>query len=283
MTATSILEAIRSFGQSLRPQDLLDVALVSFILYRLFILIRGTRAVQLLRGMLLLLVAFLVSNALQLHTITWLMQNAATMLIVAIPIVFQPELRRALALIGQGDLFKPELFDPGKGIGDPQRFLDEMVAAIKYLSSRKIGALIIIERQTGLNEYSETGTFINGVLSAELLISLFHPTSPLHDGACIIRGDRIIAAGAMLPLSESIRRSSRRPVGTRHRAALGLTETTDALAIVVSEEAGTVSLAREGQLHRSLSEDDMRKHLEADFPTTRTQPLNLGFALFGRK
>jgi diadenylate cyclase len=282
----TLIDAGKAFALSLRWQDLVDVALVTFILYRLFLLIKGTRAVQLLRGMLLLLVAYLVANALQLHTITWLVQSTATMIIVAIPVVFQPELRRALSLIGQGELFKGELFVPGKGVTDPQRMVDELVAATKFLSSRKIGALVILERQTGLNEFIETGTLINGMLSAELLTSLFHTSSPLHDGAIIVRGDRIVAAGALLPLSESLRRGHRRPIGTRHRAALGLTETTDALAIVVSEETGAVSIAREGQLFRFLSEDELRTQLESVFNPprpARPQTNNLGLAIFGRK
>ncbi len=282
----SVFEALKAFAMALRWQDLADVALVTFILYRLFLLIKGTRAVQLLRGMLLLLVAYLVANALQLHTITWLVQSMATMIIVAIPVVFQPELRRALSLLGQGELFKGELFVPAKGQAAPGHLVDELVAATKFLSSRKIGALIILERQTGLNEFIETGTLINGVVSAELLTSLFHTSSPLHDGAIIVRGDRIVAAGALLPLSESIRRGQRRPIGTRHRAALGLTETTDALAIVVSEETGAVSIAKEGQLFRFLSEDELRSQLEAVFQMQRNlrpQTNQLGLALFGRK
>lgn len=286
MTLPSILEAVKAFALALRWQDLLDVALVTFILYRLFLLIKGTRAVQLLRGMLLLLVAYLLANAFQLHTITWLVQSAATMIIVAIPVVFQPELRRALSLIGQGELFKAELLGPTKGPADPQRLVDEIVAAVKFLSSRKIGALVILERQTGLNEFIETGTIINGVVSAELITSLFHTSSPLHDGAIIVRGDRIVAAGALLPLSESLRRGARRPIGTRHRAALGLTETTDAFAVVVSEETGAVSIAKEGQLYRFLSEEELRTQLEGMYllqRNPRPQTNQLGLAIFGRK
>ncbi|MBI6545317.1 MAG: TIGR00159 family protein [Cyanobacteria bacterium NC_groundwater_1444_Ag_S-0.65um_54_12] len=279
-----IFGTLKHFVSSLRWQDALDIALVSFILYRLFLLIRGTRAVQLLRGLLLLLLAYLIANALQLHTITWLVQSTATMIIVAIPIVFQPELRRALALLGQGELFRSESFVAGKGVADPTHLIDELVAAVKYLSSRRTGALIIIERQTGLNEFIETGTPIHGLVSAELLTSLFQTASPLHDGALIIRGDRIAAAGTLLPLSETIRRSARRPIGTRHRAALGLTETTDAVAIVVSEETGAISVAQEGKLQRFMGEEDLRTRLEMLFlvPRPATQ-LNLGLAFFQRK
>lgn len=283
MTPDTIFLAIRQFALAMRWQDLLDIGLVSFILYRLFLLIKGTRAVQLLRGLLLLLVSYLVAAFFQLHTITWLVQSAATMIIVAIPIVFQPELRRALSLLGQGELFKGELFVSSKAVGDPTRLIDELVSSVKFLSSRKIGALIILERQTGLNEFIETGTLINGLVSAELITSLFHTSSPLHDGAVIVRGDRVAAAGTLLPLSETIKRSTRRHIGTRHRAALGLTETTDAFAIVVSEETGAVSIAREGQLQRFLTEDDLHTQLEMLFQVARPAPPGLGLALFQRK
>ncbi|MBU6428059.1 MAG: diadenylate cyclase CdaA [Cyanobacteria bacterium REEB65] len=282
MNGPDILDAVRQYLATLRWQDALDIALVSLVLYRLFLLIRGTRAVQLLRGLLLLLVAYLVASALQLKTITWLVKSMATMIIVAIPVVFQPELRRALSLLGQGELFGGELWVSGK-VGDPRRVVDELVGACRQLSSRKTGALIILERHTGLQEFIETGTLINGMVSAELLTSLFNTASPLHDGAIIIRGDRIVAAGTVLPLSESIRRSARRPIGTRHRAALGLTETTDAFAIVVSEETGALSVAREGQLQRFLTDEELRAQLEALYQMQRPQPASLSLALFGRR
>jgi len=277
------LEVLRQFVENLRWQDLLDILLVSFILYRLFLLIKGTRAVQLLRGMLMLLVAYLVSRALGLNTITWLVQSAATMILVAIPVVFQPELRRALSLLGQGELFRGELFN-GKA-HDPAKVIDEIILAARQLSSRKIGALIILERQTGLQEFIETGTPLMALVSSDLLTSIFNTQSPLHDGAIIIRGDRIAAAGALLPLSESFRRTQKRPIGTRHRAALGLTETTDAIAVVVSEETGIISVAHMGQLQRHLTEDDLRVVLSGmvQAPKSGTMNLNLNNLFMFRK
>ena len=269
---------LQQFASNLRWQDLLDITLVSIVLYRLFLLIKGTRAVQLLRGVLLLLVAYLVSRWLQLNTITWLVQSAATMIIVAIPVVFQPELRRALALLGQGELFRSEFF--GKNGADMARVIDELVMAVRMLSSRKIGALIILERQTGLNEFSETGTPIQGLVTADLLTTLFFPNSPLHDGAVIIRGDRIVAAGALLPLSENFRRTQKRTIGTRHRAALGLSETTDAVAIVVSEETGVISVAQMGQLQRHLTEDDLRAILAGLYQAPRQGTMSLSIPIF---
>lgn len=272
------LGVLSQFATNLRWQDLLDIMLVSVVLYRLFLLIKGTRAVQLLRGVLLLLVAYLLSRIFQLNTITWLVQSAATMIIVAIPVVFQPELRRALSLLGQGELFKGDLF--GKNAPEAGRLIDELVMAVRTLSSRKIGALIIVERQTGLNEFVETGTPIQAVVTAELLTSIFFPNSPLHDGAVILRGDRIVAAGAVLPLSEASRRSQKRPIGTRHRAALGLSETTDALAVVVSEETGVISVAQLGQLQRHLTEDDLRTLLATLYQPARAATMNLNLPLF---
>ncbi|MBM3258195.1 MAG: TIGR00159 family protein [Candidatus Sericytochromatia bacterium] len=284
MSTSAILDALVRLLSVLRWQDLLDITIVSLVFYRLFLLIRGTRAVQLLRGLLLLLTAYLVANALQLHTITWLVQSTATMLIVAVPLVFQPELRRALAMLGQGEIFRPERFAAARPDEEVQHLIGELVATARVLTSRKVGALIILERQTGLKEFAETGTAIGAKVSAELLTSLFLPGSPLHDGAVLLRGDRIVAAGALLPLSETIRRSARRPIGTRHRAALGLTETTDALAIVVSEETGALSIAEQGQLHRFLTEDELRGRLEAALMLSRPPvPSPLGRLLLSRR
>ena len=276
------------FLAGLRWQDLLDILLVSFILYRFFLLIKGTRAVQLLRGMLLLLLAYLVSHALGLNTITWLVQSTATMIIVAIPVVFQPELRRALAHIGQGELFRGELFPRKTSVSHP-RAIDEVVTSVKYLARQKIGALIILERSTGLNEFIETGTTLDAVVTAELLSTIFFPNSPLHDGAVIVQNDRIAAAGAVLPLSEGLRQQhaagggAKSQYGTRHRAAIGLTETTDALAIVVSEETGTVSVASGGQLRRHVTDETLREILVKDFGQQRkqasTQPLTTLFVM----
>ncbi|MEB3196560.1 MAG: diadenylate cyclase CdaA [Candidatus Sericytochromatia bacterium] len=275
------------FLTGIRWQDLLDILLVSFVLYRFFLLIKGTRAVQLLRGMLLLLLAYLVSHALELNTITWLVQSMATMIIVAIPVVFQPELRRALAHIGQGEIFRGgDLFQ--RRSASAPKVLDEIQGAVRYLSRQKIGALIILERTTGLTEFIETGTPLDAMVTTDLLSTIFVPNTPLHDGAVIIQGDRIAAAGAVLPLSEGLRRSGpagKRQVGTRHRAAIGLTETSDAIAIVVSEETGTVSVATGGQLKRHLTEEALKDLLTSAFALTRrpnhTQPLTTLF--FARK
>jgi diadenylate cyclase len=194
-------------------------------------------------------------------------------------VVFQPELRRALAQIGQGDLFGGERLFTKKSLNPPS-LIEQIAQSCKYLSRAKIGALIILERNTGLNEFIETATRIDAVVSAELLSAIFFPNSPLHDGAVIIQNERIAAAGAVLPLSEGTRHGVRSRFGTRHRAAIGLTETTDAVAIVVSEETGTISVADGGQLRRHIAEEQLREVLEQVFTQPRkqhTQPLPMIF------
>lgn len=265
------LSEIPTMLPALRWQDGLDIILVTYLLYRFFLLIKGTRAVQLLRGMLLLLLAYLVSQAFQLNTITWLVQSMATMIIVAIPVVFQPEIRRALAHIGQGDIFRGDLFARNKQLAQQPRAIEEVLACVRGLSRQKIGALIVLERQTGLNEFIEAGLALDAAVSAELLSTIFFPNTPLHDGAVIIQGERIAAAGAVLPLSEGSRSGgSKAQYGTRHRAALGLSETTDAIAIVVSEETGSISVATGGQMRRNIPEEALRELLVASYAARRS-------------
>jgi diadenylate cyclase len=235
----------------------IDVALVAFVLYRLLLLIRGTRAVSLVRGVLLLVVATPVSGWLRLYTVHWLLEQFQLWLIFALLVVFQPELRRILEQLGRGRL----LASPASSLGEQELMdlIDQVVRAVDTLSRGKTGAIIVIERETGLKEIIETGKWIDGLVSAELLVNLFLPATPLHDGAAIIRGDRVVAAGCFLPLSDADNVS--RDLGTRHRAALGITEQSDALAVVVSEETGHVSLAYEGKLIRHPDLSSFRETL----------------------
>lgn len=237
--------------------SIMDILIVAFVLYRLMLLIRGTRAVQLIKGLVVLLVATAVSSLLNLNTVHWLLKQTMTALVVALPIVFQPELRRALEKLGGGDFFARPLTQMAEG--DLSALIDEVVRAVQNMSATRTGALIVLERGTGLEEFVDTGIKVEGLVSAELLVNIFIPKSPLHDGAAIIRGDRLQAAACVLPLSES--RELARELGTRHRAAVGLTEQSDALAVVVSEETGTVSLAVEGNLYRRLNEPGLRELL----------------------
>ncbi len=237
--------------------SIIDIAIVAFVLYRLMVLIKGTRAVQLLKGLAVLLVATALSSLFKLYTLHWLLRQALTALVVALPIVFQPELRRALEKIGAGRL----LARPFASMGEAERDmnLDELVRAVYMLSRDRIGALIVLERVTGLEEYIDSGVKIGGLISSELLVNIFIPKTPLHDGAVIIRGDRIMAAACVLPLTEE--RALSKELGTRHRAGLGITEVSDALAIIVSEETGKVSLSVEGVLARGLDENTLADRL----------------------
>lgn len=230
--------------------NIIDILAVAFVLYRLLLLIRGTRAVQLLKGVIVILVAKGLSSALHLEALSWLLNNIITIGLIAIPILFQPELRRALEQVGRGGFFS--LSFHAANTADLEDMIAEVVKATQVLGKTRIGALITIERATGLTEYIETGTLIEGIVSSELLINTFIPNTPLHDGAVVLRGKRMISAGCFLPLSEN--RDLDKTLGTRHRAAIGLTEQSDAVAVVVSEETGKVSLAVDGVLTRDLSE-----------------------------
>ena len=241
----------------LSPISIIDILIVAVVLYKLMLLIKGTRAVQLIKGIMILVVATTITSWLNLKTINWLLHQVMTMLIVALPIVFQPELRRALERLGRGKFFITSLISLKEE--DKSRIINEIIRAVQVLSKNNLGALIIIERSTGLEEYINTGVKIEGVVSSELLINIFIPKTPLHDGACIIRGDRIAAAACFLPLSDS---EVMQELGSRHRAGVGITEYSDALSIVVSEETGAISLACEGELYKSLDEVGLRSHLK---------------------
>lgn len=233
-------------------KDILDVLIVSFIIYKLLVLIRGTRAVQLLKGIFVLAVAWAFSSWFELYTLQWLLNQIFNFGLIALVIIFQPEMRRALEQIGRGKLFSgrtsTQQDDAGRIIGD-------LIKAVNYMSRRKIGALIVFERSTGLNEYIESGIAMHSSISSELLINIFIPNTPLHDGAVIVRGDKIAAAACYLPLSENPFIS--KELGTRHRAGIGISEVGDAISIIVSEETGQVSLAMNGQVVRDIKEESL--------------------------
>lgn len=238
--------------------SVVDVAIVSYGVYRLFLLIRGTRAVQLIKGIVLLLLAVPVSNWLRLSATHFVLKDIQTMLIVAIPIVFQPELRRALEQLGQGRFFAETLLNNHEEV-DVHHMIDELARAADRLSRSRTGALLVIERQTGLADFAATGTPIDAVVSSALLENIFVPNTPLHDGAAIIRGDRVVAAAAFLPLTDSAQPGSE--LGSRHRAAIGISEQSDAIAVAVSEETGWISIAVEGRLYRRLEDRALKEML----------------------
>jgi len=236
--------------------NILDIAIVAYGIYRILLLIRGTRAVQLINGLIVLLLATGLSDLLNLVTVNWVLQNTWLALIVALPIVFQPELRRALEQLGRGHLFLRGIFTLGRE--DVSQLVDEVVRAAEIMSRNKLGAIIVLERQTGLNDIIETGLAVDAAVTAELLVTIFNPRAPLHDGAVIIRGKRIAAAGCFLPLTDA---EVSRELGSRHRAALGITEQSDCLAVVVSEETGGLSLANGGKLVRRIDSRTLREML----------------------
>src|SRR5882672_2377638 len=231
----------------------IDILLIAFVFYRLLIMIRGTHATQVVMGLAVLMVATLVvRNVLHLQAATWLLENFWAGAVVILAVVFQPELRAALAQLGSHPL--------GRILMPAQlSFVDEIIGAVREATQRQMGLLLVLEQEVGLRNYAETGTVINGEVSKELLMAIFHYRSPLHDGAAIIQNDRLVAVGCLLPLSNDP--SLAKILGTRHRAAVGLSEFTDAWVIVVSEETGVLSLARNGHLERELTIDDLRQRL----------------------
>ena len=226
----------------------LDVLLVWYVVYKALTLIKGTKAVQLLKGLLIVVLAKFATYVFGLDTLDWLLQEVIDWGFLAIIIIFQPEIRRALEQIGRGKIFQRT---NSQQEDEQTRLVEAMKKSVSYMAKRRIGALISIEKETGLNEYIETGIKMDASISSELLINVFIPNTPLHDGAVIIKKNEIAAAACYLPLSESAFIS--KELGTRHRAALGLSEVTDAITVVVSEETGAISITVNGNLHRNLS------------------------------
>lgn len=234
--------------------DLLDIAIVSVVIYQLLLLIRGTRAAQMVLSGGALIGLFFLSRWLQLETVNWIIRNLATYVVIAIIVLFQADIRRGLAHLGRAPFLK--LFDRSRRADET---IEELVVTAANLGAKRVGALIVVERQIGLRNYIEGGIPLDAVLTYDLMASIFCLQSPLHDGAAIIQGDRVAAAACFLPLSVNPRLA--RELGTRHRAALGLTEENDAIAIVVSEETGSIALVMGGDLRRGLTPDALRTEL----------------------
>lgn len=259
-------------------KEVIDILIVSYIVYKLILLVRGTRAVQLLQGIFVVVLAWALSFLFQLNTLQWLMNQMFTYGVMALIIIFQPELRRALEQLGRGRLFGRNKVDE-----EVNERINELVKTVHFLSRRKIGALIVFERKTGLSDYMETGIPLEAKISSELLINIFIPNTPLHDGAVIIRHDRIMAAGCYLPLSENPFIS--KELGTRHRAGIGLTEVSDAVSVIVSEETGQISLALNGQIVRDIDEESLisKLHELLTNPTKQKENTNKKMKIsFGR-
>jgi diadenylate cyclase len=249
--------------KTMRINDVIDILIIAYVLYRLILVIHKTRAEQLLKGLAVLIVITKVSEWLQIRTVNYILRNAMTVGVIALLIVFQPELRRGLESLGRSGFLGKNFFFFNEEEKDMSEVLGEICDAVQFLSRSKIGALIVLERETGLNELIETGIAMDSKISSELLINTFIPNTPLHDGAVIIRGDRIMAAGCFLPLTDNQNLSSE--LGTRHRAGIGVTEISDAVAIIVSEETGTISLAQNGRLSRHLDAKTLKEVLSSIF------------------
>ena len=238
--------------------SLIDIFLVASVFYGLIVIIQGTQAVQLLRGFILVvLAAVMITSILPLVAFKWLVVNSIPALLVAIPVIFQPELRRALERLGRTGQFWVR---PGHETLMAQ-VISEIGLACRRMSARRHGALIVLERETGLQEYIDTGVPIHAKVSGQLLETIFYPNTALHDGAVIIRGDRILSAASVLPLTENLLPDVH--LGTRHRAGVGITEQSDAVAVIVSEETGIISIAHNGRMIRRLDERRLTKVLEA--------------------
>ena len=253
-----MLSSIQSIMSNFRPEDALDIAIVSYIVYKMIGFIRETRAMQLIRGLVIIIVAFFVSDIFNLYLLNWLLKSLFTMGLFAVVVLFQPELRRALEQVGRKNLMNTNSFrniDKNKAV----ETVDSLVSAIDDFSATRTGALIAIERETMLNDIIETGVVVDAEISIRLLGNLFYVGSPLHDGGVIIRGARIHAASCVFPLTE--KKNIGRNLGTRHRAGVGLSEVCDALIIIVSEETGVVSIAEDGKIRRFVDLKTIEKML----------------------
>ena len=238
----------------------IDIFIVSFMFYKLFALIRGTRATQLIKGILFIFIGSKLSEFFKLYTISWILNNAVTVGFIAILIVFQPELRRILEHIGNNKLLKPVNFEESRSNAN---VIEEIVKATYSLAGKKIGALMVLERKTGLRDIIETGISLNSDISYELLMNIFIPNTPLHDGAVVISNDHIIAASCFLPLTDNKQISME--LGTRHRAGIGISEKSDAIVIVVSEETGYVSICEKSKINRNVSKEYLLNYLVENF------------------
>lgn len=246
-----------NISTSIGLNDILDIIIVAFIFYKILEFIKETRAQQLIKGLLVLVAAFFLSDFFNLYALNWLLRGTMTVGAIALVVVFQPELRRALEYVGRSKIVKAPFGQLDKE--KAKAITDEFVKAVSACSNTKTGALIILERETSLTEIAESGTEINADISAQLLMNIFYEGAPLHDGAVIIRGDRIYAASCVLPLTNN--KDLNKSLGTRHRAGIGITEHSDAIALIVSEETGIISMAVNGKLTRFLDAKKVEKTL----------------------
>ena len=268
---TTFWDQARNFLWNLIHQptlvDFIDIAIIAFLIYQLVLITKQTRAMQVLKGLAILIVASYLSEVIGLTALNWLLRSILNNGMIVLLILFQPELKKALEQIGRSThLERTEMHD------ESERIVEEITQCLLRLSKRRVGALIVFEEKTGLKDICETGTAIDSVISAPLLENIFEPNTPLHDGAVIIRQDRVAAAACVLPLCES---EISRDLGTRHRAGLGVSENTDATVLIVSEETGIISMAKGGRLTRHMDAESIRKLLRGMYHEEHTRLWNL--------
>lgn len=258
-------ELLLNLKSSLRSVDYLDIAIVAFIVYRILVLIKGTRAMQMLTGLGILGLGFFLSSSFELFTTHWILSYFFDYLILIVIVLFQDDLRRALTHVGKNPFFA------GASEEEEREVVDEIATAVFRMVKTRTGGLVVIERETSLKNFIDTGSQLDAKVKAELITSIFVPVSPIHDGAVVVVGNRIAAAGCFLPLSQDPTLDKK--YGTRHRAAIGVTEDTDAIVVVVSEELGEVHLAKNGKMTMNLSEEELRQSLWALLEISKNQAL----------
>jgi diadenylate cyclase len=272
----SLIASLRFIFERLDLLDVVDLMLVATVFFVILRLLRGTQAMVLLRGALLLIALFGLLTSLEvLPAFSWLVRTILPALVFVIPVIFAPEIRRALERLGRAGVLLPA----DKSSSAPQDTINAVVIAATRLSDRQHGALIVMQRKDVLDDYVQTGVYMNARVSPELLLQVFYPNTPLHDGAVIISGNRLIAAACVMPLSASgvLVRSPERQMGLRHRAALGISEVSDAVAVVVSEETGSISVVHGGRMIRRLDADRLENILRAFYRPAQTRN---GFQIF---
>lgn len=264
----AVIDQFVNFGSSylvipdFKPTDAVEIVIIAILIYEVMVWIKDTRSWMLFKGIVILLVFVLIASILNLTTILWIAERTLNVGIIAVIIVFQPELRKALEQIGRKNIFSDLIIgDESKNVNErfSDRTINELIKATYDLAKTKTGALIVVEQDVPLNEYERTGIDIDSAISSQLLINIFEHNTPLHDGAVIVRRNRIVSATCYLPLSDNMELS--KELGTRHRAGVGVSEVTDSLTIVVSEETGKVSVAMEGKIYRNIDGEQLRKYL----------------------
>lgn len=267
------MQTVLDLFSSVRILDIVDIMIVSFVFYKLLLLIKGTRAEQLIKGLLIILVVSKLSDIAKLYAVYFILDNTLKLGFIALLIVFQPELRRALEYIGRNKFLQKDYIANEKR--EMQNVFNEIVETVSFLSKKSIGALIVLEKDTGLGDYIETGIKLDAEISSELLISIFYDKTPLHDGATIISNNRVVAANTYLPLSTNNEVSQE--LGTRHRAGIGLSEVSDALVVIVSEETGSISVVSDGQLTRYVDEKKLMNIFFDSFKVKDKKKSSFGF------